>query len=1000
MNEPLFTPAPFFFLRSPRWALEDWSRILQQKDWVKGIYQLYDSDDLLQEAIAIASPSLHLALQTKKQKTESTAISLLNYALRMAARSIPFGLFSFVATGSWDQNTEISFDLSKVSKRVRPDMAWIYAFVQNLYEDETSFPHLQVHTNPLIRSTDERVFLDYVCQEEGEGETPIQTFSIRSTKLVKAALQAAKEPTTPSSLCNTLLSMIDGLERERVLGVIRGLFSQQFLQASYLPSLLSISPFKDLAARLPFSAMLDRIARKMGEDRATVQDLQKEMEVLASAKTFLQVDSIYRGAPLKLHQNVSEELGAAAEVLWKISPPKALPPPFQVYHGKFLEKYGTHRTVPLLEMLSEEKGLGTFENSLTLPRKASLFTLEWEKWLHQRWQECLHDKNSEIVLTEEVISQLYSLAKEAPHDPQEALLSMDLFCKIITDSQEQIDQGNFHLHFVQPTWQGGSSIGRFIDVLDETSQEQFRQYIQAEEALENETLFVETSYWPRMGHSANVAVNPCFRKYRLDIQDKSGSTFTLEDIYVGANLERFYFTLKEGGREVVFRIGNLLNPSFAPIPLQFLREVSHAKYQLIHPFSWGYLKKEAMYLPRVRFKRTILSPAQWKVPANFFENVPKDELISTFTSWADQWNLPRHCFLIRSDQQLLIDRCHVAHLQEIKIKLSKGESLEFVEKIGEPWAQSERGHHLCEIVIPFLKNQAYRQKKSFKPAPYFPISMEERVKLLGSEWIYLKLYQEEEGTDRFLIQSLFSFAEKMKHEKKISSWFFIRYQDPDSHLRFRMRLTDPQALADVIFEINEISTQWLSSGLVKDLLFAKYERELERYGGPRLIEAAESVFCADSLSVVHLLENFPTKVLPAAVLHAISAICFLKGFGLDLSEMFSILSTENRSELKGFREHKSRLMALVEALEKGNSTEDIEPFTDAIEIRREVQSHFCSQMENFPTASRLTIFNSMLHMHCNRLGCSTTNELKARLYASHALAITIRRQNHNFATNK
>lgn len=984
MSEPLFLPAPFFFLRSPRWAIEDWQKILENPGWMEGVFSLYESDPFFQEAIAIASPSLHWILQKKEKRKESTAISLLNYALRMATRSIPFGLFSFVAYGSWGQNTEIFFNLDKVSKRIRPDMAWIYAFVQTLYQEQDSFSHLEVHTNPLIRITAERVFLDYALQAEKKDPEPSKIFSIRATRLVKETLLLAKKPIALGRLCDELLAQIDTLEREKVFAVIRNLFSQQFLVPSILPSLLSFSPFQDLIASLPTSSALTQIAKEMNKP-TTVLELQKMMKAQAPAKTFLQIESVYRDAPLKLHKNIGEELASAAKVLWKISPAKALPSSLQVYHGKFLEKYGTHRTVPLLEMLSEEKGLGSFENIPPIPRQPSPFTVEWEKWLHRKWQECLQTETHEILFSEEIVDQLYAVAKQTPHDPRDALLSTDLFCKVIAENTERIDRGHFQLLFVQPTWQGGNSIGRFVDLFDERFQKQFRQYLQGEEDLEKKVLFVETSYWPHLLQSANVAVNPCFRKHRLDLQNPKGNSFSLEDIYVGATIERFYLTLKEGKSEILIRTGSLLNPLYAPTPIQFIREVSQAKYQLIQPFSWGYLKNDAIYLPRVRCGKTIFSPAQWKLDASLFKKMPKDEIPSKFNLWADQWNLPRRCFLVRSDQQLLIDRCHPAHLQEISIKLKKGESLQFTEEIGNPWAQSERGHHLCEIVVPFLKNPAYGSQNALKPAHYLSTPIEERVKLLGSEWVYFKLYQEEEGINRFLIRHLSAFAEKMHLEKKIIGWFFIRYQDPERHLRVRMRMTERKLLSELIFALNEIAKEWLSAGLIKEILFANYERELERYGGPDLIEAAEYLFCRDSLSIVYLLKCFPNKTLPGPILHTMSLIGFLKGFGLKSSEMLDILSSENRSELKGFREHRQRLVTLTEALEENVPNEEIEPFLQACEMRKKAQDYFCFLLKDFPVTTKSTILNSMLHMHCNRLGCTIPDELRARLYALRTL---------------
>lgn len=1001
MREPLFIPAPFFFLRSPMWAMEDYDRILGQEKWVDAIFNLYETDEFLREAVAIASPSLHSALQKKNfQKIESIGISLLNYMLRMATRATPFGVFSFIATGSWGEKTKISFDLNKVRKRARPDMSWIYALIQKIYKTEN--PSLSVQTNPLLKLDGERVYLSYVRHERDRDADPFsQTFSIRATKLVRAVLELAKEPKEIKALLNDLPIFIPELDREKSEKVIQALFSQQFLLPSLLPSLLSLSPFEDLMPHLPNSTSMNAIAKKfevynqlpIGKGLAVLEELQKDMGTIASAKTFLQVDTVYKGSPLQLPKNVGEEIGLAASLLWNISSRYSSSAFLPAYHAKFIEKYGIHRTVPLLELLSEETGLGPLEKfqPVSSVKQVSNFAKQWEKWLSQKWQESLHDKNQEIVLSKKTIDHLFALANEPPPNPQEALSSIDFFCKIIADSSEQVDRGNFFVLFIQSTWQGGSSIGRFVDLLDEKTQVEFRGFFEEEELLEKNTLFIEVSYWPQMSHSANVATHPCFRKYRLDIEAKKrdAHSLSLEDIYVGATSDRLYLTLKEGRWEVISRIGHLLSPTLAPAPLQFMREVTLAKHQLLYPFFWGSLQKEAFFLPRVRFERTILFPAQWNVNVDLFDKEQAGEISSKFSSWADRWNLPRRCFLARKDRHLLIDRYHSAHLREISLKLKKGESLQFIESIGTPWIKSERGHHLCEIVVPFLKNPAYAQKKPLIPSAHFPVSINNRLKLLGSEWVSVKLYLGEEKIDRFLTQHLSLFAEKLCQEMKIAGWFFVRYRDPEWHLRFRIRLTDRESLSPVIFRLKEMSLQWIEAGLIKDITWVNYEREIERYGGPKLIEAAELVFCADSLANVHLLRAFLNKnlVLPEPILHALSAVSFLKDFNLTRINILSLLNPENAKgvQLKGFREHKSQLIALGQALEERTSLKELKAFTEASGLRKGVQEFFQTQAQSLSSDALFAIYNSMLHMHCNRLGCDPIAEKRARLYASHAL---------------
>lgn len=151
MNNNFYVPAPFFLFRSPIWATEDFERILAETNWIEATLALYESTPFLREALCIASPDLFRSLSQKPiRDKEYVANSLLNYISRMATRSVPFGLFSFVTLGTWNEKTEAFLDLSQLRKRARPDMEWLCSHLQSLYSNEELLPKLSVKTNPLI----------------------------------------------------------------------------------------------------------------------------------------------------------------------------------------------------------------------------------------------------------------------------------------------------------------------------------------------------------------------------------------------------------------------------------------------------------------------------------------------------------------------------------------------------------------------------------------------------------------------------------------------------------------------------------------------------------------------------------------------------------------------------------------------------------------------------------------------------------------------------------
>ncbi len=998
MTPSLFQAAPFYFLRTPIWSIEDYNRIMSNPAWIESVFHLYESDQLLREAISIASPPLYSLLEQKPIKNaEEVAASLLNYIIRMSTRPTPFGLFSAVATGSWGKKTSMFFDLQKIEKRARPDMEWLFSFTQKLYQKRSpSFSSLEVYTNPLVCRIGERYFLSYLQHVARKGKNFSTSTSIRANKLTESICDIAKEPIKIENLWHKLKEILPFLDKEKTEEVLISLLEQQILFPAALPSLLSRSPFNDFLHKCPEASTLIPLDRKISEYNQTsvgkgeeiLKQIQQDMDPIASSRTFLQVDTVYKAESLQLSKSISQELEKSLDILWKISAARASFSSLSIYHKKFVEKYGVHQTVPIMDLISEEKGIGPLDKIQAQESKPSVFSEKWEKWLHEKWQACLHEKNQEIVLTQGEIDHLLDLAQVKLPNPKNALLSMDVFCKIIANSQEDIDEGRFQILFYEQTWQAGATMGRFLDMLGRDIEKDLGQLLREEEQLDQSVLFSELSYWPSEVRMANVTAHPPLRSYHLDFQGMSTpSSLSLDNIYVGASSKRLYLTTREGKSELVFCQGNMLNLVLAPPVLQLIDKISLSRYQLPYPFSFGSLQKDAVYLPRVRFNKTILSPSQWALNSDCIEKGKISSIISQFTAWADKWNLPTRFFLVRFDQSLLMDRSYPRHLKEIALKLRKGESLRFFEEIPQSWFKSSRGAHLAEIVVPFLKNSLYtKEQKDLIPIPHRSFPTQKRLKLPGSEWVSIKLYMDEE-TDYFLVNYLDLFIQSLTDKMQITSWFFLRYADPDLHLRLRVKLKSTNQLNYFLLLLEKNAMSWVESGLIKNMILSSYEREIERYGGINSIEFAEAIFCADSSVTLLLLKSQLDKRLDCheSVLYAFSIISFLNDFGLSHAEMTSLLGFEgeDKSELQAFREHRTSLIALINQEDPTSIEQQL--MHEASYLRRQVHNQFLQSYQKNYSTSLFDIYTSLIHMHCNRLGCDSKSEARARLYARHAL---------------
>lgn len=123
----------------------------------------------------------------------------------------------------------------------------------------------------------------------------------------------------------------------------------------------------------------------------------------------------------------------------------------------------------------------------------------------------------------------------------------------------------------------------------------------------------------------------------------------------------------------------------------------------------------------------------------------------------------------------------------------------------------------------------------------------------GDEWMFIKIYCGIKTSENILLDYIYPLARHLKKEGVISKWFFIRYSDPDFHLRVRFLLTDKKQAGTVINGLNQKCRKLLQSHHIHDILIAAYIREIERYG-ENLMENTETLFYLNSECVCSVLK--------------------------------------------------------------------------------------------------------------------------------------------------
>ena len=821
-----------------------------------------------------------------------------------------------------------------------------------------------------------------------------------------------------------LMEEFSSLDRIKTRVVIEQLIKQEVLQFALMPSLLTKSSYSNLLAKIgntkldvreyPLLQDLHKELDKYNitpfiDTEKTLQNLSFCAQKVVDSEHCLQVDLAALEGQFTLPTKIGEELSETAELLWRLSSElnNNTSCVLKDYHIKFIEKYGFVRRIPLLELLGTQE-LGIPEPYLHTNTVSQTPTSEkspWKEWLKTQWSLCVHEHRQEITLTEQDLQQFLGDKEDFTKAP----LSFDLFCEVVATSTESIDRGEYELYLTGHAWEGGSTFGRFLDLLGTEAIEPLKKFYASEEQLDSQCTFVETSYMPSSCRGANVVMHPDLRTVCLDlVEDRQINALSLDQIYVGANEDRLYITNQEGNREWIFRTGNVLNAQNSPIPLRFLKDVSNSRYEPFQNFSWDSLIPFS-FLPRIKFKKSILSPAQWFINKDMLN---ARELTESLKKWMDLWNLPRYLLLAKGDVRAFFDRRCEGHLQEIVSELKKGVTINLIEKVGQlpskQWLCSTKGTHFHELVVPFLKNPTVHRESlpSLSPRPAAQSMKMARRKSPGSDWLYIKLYLHQEHQERFILNHLAPFANHWMSQR----WFLVRYADPNPHLRVRFHGEQDKILHTLIPAIHDVSSHWLEDKWIGDLQFGTYEREFERYGGSKLIEVIEEFFFADTETTLDLLMMIANKqtVLPIYVIAAISLVDLLKELGA-LSDMqtldfFTLIS--KKEELKGIREWKKVLSTLTEHVMKDTlitlNTEEACSLQAALNKRKNALHQLTRTMQklyeqNLLSCSIESIQNSIIHMHCNRLmGPELHLEQKARLYANSSVKTLFKRKEYPF----
>jgi thiopeptide-type bacteriocin biosynthesis protein len=999
----------------------------------------------LRDALFLASPVLEQSLDgwlvgEPGRQADSLEPSLTRYFVRACARPTPFGLFAGCSTGTIGPRTRLELPGRAAYRRhSRLDGAYLDALTAALAREPALADTLVFRPNTSLYRVGGRVrYVQARIDRDAHGGERRRTHhlvAVDDSKAVTRALAVAESGATASDLALELTG--DRITEAAARGFVAALIERQIVVPELGLRATGVEPLDDVVTQLrdagaiDAAGVLDRVrtelesvdraglATETGRYRALAAQLE-ELPTKAALPQLFQVDMTKPAPAAVLGEAVVAELSRGVELLCGLVRPPSNDE-LTRFRDAFTARY-ERIAVPLVEALDEESGIGATlaasGRAAASPLLAGLpfalageDTRPWgrrERVLLNLLARALARGDREIVLDRTDLDAMV----EPRHPPVPDAFAV--MATIAAASQEALDRGDFRVLFQGAEGPSGARLlGRFL-YADPELRQGVENHLRAEEALRPDAVFAEIVHIPR-GRLGNIVYRPVLRAYELPYLGRSGapaaSQLPVTDLLVSVDDGEIVLRSQRLGKTVVPRLTTAHNFRAGSLTLyRFLCLLQNQRSAPAVFFDWGVLA-DAPFLPRVRNGRLVLSRASWRLRREELRRLGAAhgaDLFRVVRTLRAERDIPRHVGLVDRDRVLPVDFECVLSLESFVQLVKQRETALLAEPFAEPDALCARGPEgafVHEIVVPFVRTAP--AKNGAEPAsggePSAVPATFRRSLLPGSEWLYAKLYAGAAGLDRLLLDVVAPLVHELTLAGAVDEWFFLRYGDPDLHLRVRFH-GEPEVLhAHVLPALEAAAERPLADGRLRRLQLDTYEREVERYGGAEGLLVAERIFRIDSdavLAILALLDLDDAGADERWRLALLGCAAMLADFGIDRARRLALADSlrdalqreqQWKSELatglgKRFRRERASLESLLESLESPSDASN--PLGPGIALIRERSARLAplaAELRSLEQAQRLTLPRdalvlSYVHMHVNRAVRAGTRAHELVLY--------------------
>jgi thiopeptide-type bacteriocin biosynthesis protein len=955
---------------------------------------------ILREALYLASPALYDSLVKMESMGQAepadpkVMLSLYKYVARAASRCTPFGLFAGYFVAELSEYTQIEFS-GRIKKHTTLNAHVLQQIAHQLRPENTD-DVLRVN-NSLYRNGDYLRFTERAPTGEGTFEFALK--EVQNDLYLATALQAARSGAKVSTIVQALRRQ--GLPHRHASEYVAQLCAEQILTGNTEP-LVSLSTFQNaLKVISQTESQLVKVFRdtaalagRKDNDPARFAALEASLSAAGIAeRNLVQIDMEFETTMSTVSRESVKGIVADLGKLLRTTQNRK-PEALKSFATRFYQRYGD-KQVPLLQALDPALGIGyghmnssyfghvpmasqTKQSQATAPSAVERFKL-----IDRAYHDARHFKRKFYFLTDEDLKLIQ------PEHPPRIAEGVSVLGNLFCSGERDFDRGDYFFDLRGLSGPGSLHfLSRFADA-DTSLADRLRAVKAKETAQYPGAIVAEVNFVPA-GRDANVARRPSLGDYHINLlcgPGQSGTSIAASDLMVSVRAGQVIVSSASLRKRIIPRLTTAYNPRLGPSAYQFLADVAVSENALTPLWDWGRLS-DSPFLPRIQYRGIVLRKACWNLgPSSIPKKALSDqELVRWWQGLEKELDMPRFVLIGTGDQLLSIDGHSAPAVRICLDKLRREKSLciqESLHSVKYGLLHAGRKMHLNEMVIPIFNHV---EPKVVEPLLTTHQQASKRWVSAQDGWTYLKIYASEETCERLLVGKLFDFCLTLQQSNCIKGWFFLRFKDPDPHIRLRL-FTGPgkQQSARFAISLTKKLKDEIESGLVFRLQSELYERELERYSSVGY-EDIESIFCSDSYAIASsiALLQLNGQQTQRWLVAMIACDGLLTAFGkynpaMKLQTLQAAGNVLEKNDLialdQQFRQHREHIAAVMAS----NSTVLAE-IRQQLNERNAKITHTLARNPISDHQIQQTLIIDLMHLCCNRLFISDQRRQEYAIY--------------------